>query len=54
MAKVKEAKNIWLDGKLIPWSEANVHILSHSLHYGNAVFEGVRAYQTKKAWQFLD
>lgn len=48
MAKVKEAKNIWLDGKLIPWNEANVHILSHSLHYGNAVFEGVRAYQTKK------
>ena len=48
MAKVKEAKNIWLDGKLIPWNEANIHILSHSLHYGNAVFEGVRAYQTKK------
>ncbi|MSN95683.1 branched-chain amino acid transaminase [Campylobacter sp. FMV-PI01] len=47
MAKVKEAKNIWLDGKLIPWNDAKIHVLSHSLHYANAVFEGVRAYQTK-------
>ncbi len=36
---------IWLDGKLIPWAEANVHVLTHSLHYGLGVFEGIRAYK---------
>ena len=35
---------IWFDGKLVPWKEANVHVLTHSLHYGSAVFEGIRAY----------
>ncbi len=35
---------IWLDGGLVPWREANIHILSHALHYGGAVFEGLRAY----------
>ena len=35
---------IWMDGRLIPWRDANMHFLSHSLHYGSAVFEGVRAY----------
>ena len=35
---------IWLDGKLVPWREANLHILSHGLHYASAVFEGERAY----------
>jgi branched-chain amino acid aminotransferase len=39
---------IWMDGKLIPWRDANIHILTHSLHYGMAVFEGVRAYKTDK------
>lgn len=47
MAGIKEAKNIWMNGKLVPWKDATVHVLAHSLHYGNAVFEGVRAYQTK-------
>lgn len=37
---------IWYDGKLVPWREATTHVLTHSLHYGLAVFEGVRAYQT--------
>ena len=37
---------IWSDGKLIPWREANVHVLTHSLHYGMGVFEGIRAYKT--------
>lgn len=37
---------IWMDGKLIPFADATVHVLSHSLHYGNAVFEGIRAYAT--------
>ncbi|SDD68563.1 branched chain amino acid aminotransferase apoenzyme [Sphingomonas sp. YR710] len=35
---------IWLDGRLVPWREANVHILTHALHYASSVFEGVRAY----------
>src|SRR5690625_2337461 len=38
---------IWFDGKLIPWREAQVHVLTHTLHYGMGVFEGVRAYQTE-------
>jgi branched-chain amino acid aminotransferase len=37
---------IWMDGKLVPWREAQVHVLTHSLHYGMGVFEGVRAYKT--------
>ena len=35
---------IWLDGKMVPWREANIHILTHALHYGSGVFEGLRAY----------
>ena len=34
---------IWFNGELIPWDEANIHILTHSLHYGMGVFEGIRA-----------
>ncbi|AGZ81198.1 branched-chain amino acid aminotransferase [Campylobacter fetus subsp. testudinum] len=45
---IPEAEHIWFDGKLIKWQDATVHVLTHSLHYGNAVFEGVRAYQTPK------
>ena len=37
---------IWYDGKLVPWREANTHVLTHSLHYGLSIFEGVRAYNT--------
>src|SRR6056300_658556 len=37
---------IWLDGKMVPWQEAKVHVLTHTLHYGLGVFEGVRAYHT--------
>jgi len=44
---MNKAKYIWMNGKLIPWDEANVHILTHTLHYGNGVFEGTRAYQTE-------
>ncbi|MDR1614916.1 MAG: branched-chain amino acid transaminase [Campylobacteraceae bacterium] len=43
-----ESKFIWFDGKLIPWGEAKVHVLTHTLHYGNGVFEGTRAYKTDK------
>ncbi|HSS46161.1 MAG TPA: branched-chain amino acid transaminase [Burkholderiales bacterium] len=38
--------HIWYDGKLVPWHDATTHVLTHSLHYGLAVFEGVRAYKT--------
>jgi branched-chain amino acid aminotransferase len=38
--------HIWYDGKLVPWRNATTHVLTHSLHYGLAVFEGVRAYRT--------
>ncbi len=39
--------SIWIDGKMVPWREANVHILSHALHYASSVFEGERAYNGK-------
>ena len=45
---MKESKSIWMDGKLVDWKDANVHILTHTLHYGNGVFEGTRAYKTDK------
>ncbi len=39
---------IWFDGKMVEWRKATVHVLTHTLHYGMGVFEGVRAYQTEK------
>lgn len=45
---MNESQWIWKNGEFIPWKEATIHLLSHSLHYGNAVFEGVRAYPTSK------
>lgn len=42
-----KAKHIWMDGKLVAWDDANIHILTHTLHYGNGVFEGTRAYMTE-------
>lgn len=39
---------IWMDGEFVPWREAKVHVLTHTLHYGMGVFEGVRAYETDK------
>jgi branched-chain amino acid aminotransferase len=41
-----ESKQIWMNGELVPWNEAKVHVLTHSLHYGLGVFEGIRAYET--------
>lgn len=37
---------IWMDGQMVPWRDANVHVLTHSLHYGVGAFEGIRAYET--------
>ena len=45
--KTKGAEFIWFDGKLVKWEEATVPVMSHALHYGTSVFEGVRAYPTK-------
>ena len=39
---------IWFDGQMVPWREAQVHVLTHTLHYGLGVFEGVRAYHTER------
>ncbi|RKZ83147.1 MAG: branched chain amino acid aminotransferase [Candidatus Parabeggiatoa sp. nov. 1] len=39
---------IWFDGEMVPWREAKVHVLTHTLHYGMGVFEGIRAYKTDK------
>ncbi len=44
---MEKTEQIWLDGKFVPWDEANVHVLTHTLHYGLGVFEGIRCYQTK-------
>lgn len=45
---MEKAKFIWMDGKFIPWDNAKVHILSHVVHYGTSVFEGIRCYKNKK------
>src|SRR3990167_8886069 len=47
-SQMQKTERIWLDGKLIPWDEANVHVLTHTLHYGLGVFEGIRAYEGQK------
>ena len=39
---------IWMNGQLVDWDQANVHVLTHSLHYGTGVFEGIRAYETSQ------
>src|SRR5512143_1820133 len=43
-----KAKSIWMNGKWVPWDEARIHVLTHAMHYGSSVFEGIRAYQTSK------
>jgi branched-chain amino acid aminotransferase len=45
---VETAELIWQNGEFVPWDEAKVHVLSHALHYGTGVFEGVRAYETER------
>ncbi|HZL06076.1 MAG TPA: branched-chain amino acid transaminase [Coriobacteriia bacterium] len=42
-----EVEYIWMDGALVPWADATVHVLTHALHYGTAVFEGIRCYSTE-------
>lgn len=46
--KVQPSKFIWLNGKFIKWNQAKTHIITHSLHYGSGIFEGIRFYETEK------
>src|SRR6201989_1897764 len=41
---IQPTANIWHNGKLIPWDQANIHVMSHVVHYGSSVFEGIRCY----------
>lgn len=55
MAALTEVDYIWKNGEMVPWGEATTHVLSHSLHYGSGVFEGIRCYQdpdSKKSYVF--
>ena len=45
---ITPTEKIWLDGELVDWDKAHVHVLTHSLHYGSGVFEGIRAYPTSR------
>jgi branched-chain amino acid aminotransferase len=45
---LQKVEKIWMDGKLVDWDDANVHILTHTLHYGSGVFEGIRCYATSQ------
>lgn len=45
---ITPTEKVWMDGKLVPWADAKIHVLTHSLHYGGGVFEGIRAYETKR------
>jgi branched-chain amino acid aminotransferase len=47
---MNEAKYIWMNGSLKPWADAQTHVLSHTLHYGNGVIEGTKAYKTAKGY----
>jgi len=44
---IREVEKIWLNGRLVDWKDARIHVLTHGLHYGTGVFEGIRAYETR-------
>ncbi|MDR2106477.1 MAG: branched-chain amino acid transaminase [Coriobacteriales bacterium] len=48
MADIKEGKYIWRNGTFVAWADATTHVLTHALHYGTAVFEGIRCYETEQ------
>ena len=48
MSPFNENGKVWMNGQLIPWKEANIHVASHVIHYGTSIFEGFRAYETPK------
>jgi branched-chain amino acid aminotransferase len=45
---ITEVEKIWMDGELVDWGDAKLHVLSHAIHYGSGVFEGIRAYETSR------
>ncbi len=45
---ITQVEKIWMDGELVDWADAKIHVLSHALHYGTGVFEGIRAYETAR------
>src|SRR5437870_41695 len=45
---IQAVDKIWMDGELVAWQDAKVHVLTHALHYGSGIFEGIRAYETKQ------
>lgn len=45
---MQKTKSIWFNGELVPWDQANIHVLTHTLHYGGGAFEGIRFYNTDK------
>lgn len=45
---IEATQKIWMDGQFVDWQDANVHVLTHTLHYGNGVFEGIRAHETER------
>ena len=45
---MEKSEKIWMDGKLVPWNKANIHVMTHTLHYGLGVFEGIRCYNCKE------
>ncbi len=50
---IKEAEKIWMNGKLVKWNDAKIHVLSHVIHYGSSFFEGIRSYKTKQGSAIL-
>src|SRR3981081_2680196 len=46
---IEKTAKIWMDGELVDWDDARIHVLTHTLHYGSGVFEGIRAYPTAHA-----
>jgi branched-chain amino acid aminotransferase len=48
MVGIRALKKIWMDGRLVDWADANVHVLTHGLHYGYSIFEGIRSHDTPK------
>ena len=45
---ITPTEKIWMNGELVPWADAQIHVLTHTLHYGTGVFEGIRAYETER------
>ena len=45
---ITPTEKIWMDGEFVDWADATVHVLTHTMHYGSGVFEGIRAYPTDR------